>query len=252
MISIITATYNSAETINDTIKSVLCQTNKDFEYIIVDGGSTDETIDIVKSYESEFSGRLKWVSEKDKGIYDAMNKGIKMASGDIIGILNSDDYYTSDDILQTIADAFKCQNVDAIYGDIHFIKDGVPDKCVRYYSSRLFSPFWLRFGFMPAHPSFYCKREVFDKSGLYRLDYKIGSDYEMMVRLFRKHKISSRYVPKDFVTMQTGGASNSNLQSRLTLIKEDVKACRDNGIYTNELFICLKFLYKIFEFRVFC
>lgn len=252
MISIITATYNSAKTINDTIKSVLCQTNKDFEYIIVDGGSTDETIDIVKSYESEFSGRLKWVSEKDKGIYDAMNKGIKMASGDIIGILNSDDYYTSDDILQTIADAFKCQNVDAIYGDIHFIKDGVPDKCVRYYSSRLFSPFWLRFGFMPAHPSFYCKREVFDKSGLYRLDYKIGSDYEMMVRLFRKHKISSRYVPKDFVTMRTGGASNSNLQSRLTLIKEDVKACRDNGIYTNELFICLKFLYKIFEFRVFC
>lgn len=252
MISIITATYNSAKTINDTIKSVLCQTNKDFEYIIVDGGSTDETIDIVKSYESEFFGRLKWVSEKDKGIYDAMNKGIKMASGDIIGILNSDDYYTSDDILQTIADAFKCQNVDAIYGDIHFIKDGVPDKCVRYYSSRLFSPFWLRFGFMPAHPSFYCKREVFDKSGLYRLDYKIGSDYEMMVRLFRKHKISSRYVPKDFVTMRTGGASNSNLQSRLTLIKEDVKACRDNGIYTNELFICLKFLYKIFEFRVFC
>ena len=252
MISIITATYNSAETINDTIKSVLCQTNKDFEYIIVDGGSTDETIDIVKSYESEFSGRLKWVSEKDKGIYDAMNKGIKMASGDIIGILNSDDYYTSDDILQTIADAFKCENVDAIYGDIHFIKDGVPDKCVRYYSSRLFSPFWLRFGFMPAHPSFYCKREVFDKSGLYRLDYKIASDYEMMVRLFRKHKISSRYVPKDFVTMRTGGASNSNLLSRLTLIKEDVKACRDNGIYTNELFICLKFLYKIFEFRVFC
>lgn len=251
MISIITATYNSAETINDTIKSVLCQTNKDFEYIIVDGGSTDETIGIVKSYESEFSGKLKWVSEKDKGIYDAMNKGIKMASGDIIGILNSDDYYTSDDILQTIADAFKCQNVDAIYGDIHFIKDGVPDKCVRYYSSRLFSPFWLRFGFMPAHPSFYCKREVFDKSGLYRLDYNIGSDYEMMVRLFRKHKISSRYVPKDFVTMRTGGASNSNLQSRLTLIKEDVKACRDNGIYTNELFICLKFLYKIFEFRVF-
>lgn len=251
MISIITATYNSANTINDTIQSVLRQTNKDFEYLIIDGGSTDETIDIVKSYESEFSGRLKWVSEKDKGIYDAMNKGIKMASGDIIGILNSDDYYTSDDILQTIADAFKCQNVDAIYGDIHFIKDGVPDKCVRYYSSRLFSPFWLRFGFMPAHPSFYCKRDVFDKSDLYRLDYKIGSDYEMMVRLFWKHKISSRYVPKDFVTMRTGGASNSNLQSRLTLIKEDVKACRDNGIYTNELFICLKFLYKIFEFRVF-
>lgn len=252
MISIITATYNSAKTINDTIKSVLCQTNKDFEYIIIDGGSTDETIDIVKSYESEFSGRLKWVSEKDKGIYDAMNKGIKMASGDIIGILNSDDYYTSEDILQTIVDTFKSQNVDAIYGDIHFVKDGNPHKCVRYYSSKRFSPFWLRFGFMPAHPSFYCRREIFEKAGGYRLDYKIGSDYEMMVRLFRKYKISSQYVPKDFVTMRTGGASNSNFYSRLTLIKEDVKACRDNGIYTNELFICLKFLYKIFEFRVFC
>ena len=196
MISIITATYNSAETINDTIKSVLCQTNKDFEYIIVDGGSTDETIDIVKSCESEFSGRLKWVSEKDKGIHEG-NLG----------------------------------------------------KCVRYYSSKMFSPFWLRFGFMPAHPSFYCKKDVYDKAGLYRLDYKIGSDYEMMVRLFKKHKIVAKYIAKDFVTMRTGGASNSNVRSRLTLIKEDVKACRDNGLYTNSLLICLKYLYKIFEFR---
>lgn len=250
MISIITATYNSAETINDTIKSVLCQTNKDFEYIIVDGGSTDETIDIVKSYESEFSGRLKWVSEKDKGIYDAMNKGIKMASGDIIGILNSDDFYTDEDVLQTVADNFLNHSVDAIYGDIHFVHEGNLGKCVRYYSSKMFSPFWLRFGFMPAHPSFYCKKDVYDKAGLYRLDYKIGSDYEMMVRLFKKHKIVAKYIAKDFVTMRTGGASNSNVRSRLTLIKEDVKACRDNGLYTNSLLICFKYLYKIFEFRV--
>lgn len=250
MISIITATFNSAKTLKDTIQSVLRQTNKDFEYLIIDGGSTDETIDIVKSYESEFSGRLKWVSEKDQGIYDAMNKGIKMVSGDVVGILNSDDYFTSDDILQTIADAFKCQNVDAIYGDIHFIRDGNPQKCVRYYSSRMFRPFWLRFGFMPAHPSFYCKREIFDKAGLYSLDYKIGADYEMMVRLFKRHKIKSLYVNKDFVTMRTGGASNNNVRSRLTLIEEDVKACRVNGIYTNRFFIMLKFLYKIFEFRI--
>ena len=157
MISIITATFNSARTLKDTIQSVLRQTNKDFEYLIIDGGSTDETIDIVKSYESEFSGRLKWVSEKDQGIYDAMNKGIKMASGDVVGILNSDDYFTSDDILQTVDNAFKSHEIDAIYGDIHFIRDGNPQKCVRYYSSRMFRPFWLRFGFMPAHPSFYCK-----------------------------------------------------------------------------------------------
>lgn len=250
MISIITATFNSAKTLKDTIQSVLRQTNKDFEYLIIDGGSTDETIDIVKSYESEFSGRLKWVSEKDQGIYDAMNKGIKMASGDVVGILNSDDYFTSDDILQTVDNAFKSHEIDAIYGDIHFIRDGAPDKCVRYYSSRMFSPFWLRFGFMPAHPSFYCKREVFEKAGLYSLDYKIGADYEMTVRLFKRHKIKSLYVNKDFVTMRTGGASNNNVRSRLTLIEEDVKACRVNGIYTNRFFIMLKFLYKIFDFRI--
>lgn len=250
MISIITATFNSAKTLKDTIQSVLRQTNKDFEYLIIDGGSTDETIDIVKSYESEFSGRLKWVSEKDQGIYDAMNKGIKMASGDVVGILNSDDYFTSDDILQTVDNAFKSHEIDAIYGDIHFIRDGNPQKCVRYYSSRMFRPFWLRFGFMPAHPSFYCKREIFDKAGLYSLDYKIGADYEMMVRLFKRHKIKSLYVNKNFVTMRTGGASNNNVRSRLTLIEEDVKACRVNGIYTNRFFIMLKFLYKIFEFRI--
>ena len=250
MISIITATFNSAKTLKDTIQSVLRQTNKDFEYLIIDGGSTDETIDIVKSYESEFSGRLKWVSEKDQGIYDAMNKGIKMASGDVVGILNSDDYFTSDDILQTVADAFKCQEIDAIYGDIHFIRDGNPQKCIRYYSSRMFRPFWLRFGFMPAHPSFYCKREVFEKAGLYSLDYKIGADYEMMVRLFKKYRIMSQYINKDFVTMRTGGASNNNVRSRITLINEDVKACKENGVYTNSLFIMLKFMYKIFECRL--
>lgn len=250
MISIITATFNSAKTLKDTIQSVLRQTNKDFEYLIIDGGSTDETIDIVKSYESEFSGRLKWVSEKDEGIYDAMNKGIKMASGDVVGILNSDDYFTSDDILQTVDNAFKSHEIDAIYGDIHFIRDGNPQKCVRYYSSRMFRPFWLRFGFMPAHPSFYCKREVFEKAGLYCLDYKIGADYEMMVRLFKKYRIMSQYINKDFVTMRTGGASNNNVRSRITLINEDVKACKENGVYTNSLFVMLKFMYKIFEFRL--
>ena len=249
MISIITATFNSAKTLKDTIQSVLRQTNKDFEYLIIDGGSTDETIDIVKSYESEFSGRLKWVSEKDQGIYDAMNKGIKMASGDVVGILNSDDYFTSDDILQTVDNAFKSHEIDAIYGDIHFIRDGAPDKCVRYYSSRMFSPFWLRFGFMPAHPSFFCKREVFEKAGLYSLDYKIGADYEMMVRLFKKYRIKSLYINKDFVTMRTGGASNNNVRSRITLINEDVKACKENWVYTNSLFVMIKYLYKVFEFR---
>lgn len=250
-ISIITATYNSEITIGDTIKSVLRQTYKDIEYIIVDGGSTDGTISLVKSYENEFQGRLKWISEKDRGIYDAMNKGIRLATGDVVGILNSDDFYTDVDILQTVADTFRQEdNIDAVYGDIHFVREDNLGKCVRYYSSKMFSPFWLRFGYMPAHPSFYCRREVLVKSGLYRLDYKIGADYEMMVRLFKKQKITAKYIAKDFVTMRTGGASNSNVRSRLTLIREDVKACQDNGVYTNSLLICLKYLYKIFEYKI--
>ena len=248
-ISIITASYNRGKTIRHTVESVLRQTYPDFEYIVVDGGSTDNSIDIVKEYQVAFKGRLKWISERDKGIYDAMNKGIRMATGDVVGILNSDDFYTDENVLQTVADNFMNYSVDAVYGDIHFVHDADLSKCVRYYSSRLFSPFWLRFGFMPAHPSFYCKKEVYDKVGLYRLDYKIGADYEMMVRLFKKHKIVAKYIAKDFVTMRTGGASNSNARSRLTLIKEDIKACRDNGLYTNSLLVCLKYLYKIFEFR---
>ena len=249
-ISIITATYNSAQTLGQTIESVIRQTYPDIEYIVVDGASTDGTQQIVQRYESQLRGKMKWLSEKDGGIYDAMNKGIQMATGDIVGILNSDDYFTSDDIIERAADAFNDKNIDAVYGDIHFIRDGQPDKCIRYYSSKRFSPVWLRFGFMPAHPSFYCRRKIFKKAGLYKTDYQIGSDYEMMVRLFMKHHIKARYLPIDFVTMRTGGASTRNVRSRLQLIKDDVRGCRENGIYTNALMVSVKFLYKIFEFKL--
>ena len=248
-VSIVTATYNSAQTISDTIKSVLGQTFQDIEYIVIDGNSTDMTVSVIKQYEPLFEGRLKWLSEKDGGIYDAMNKGIRIATGDVVGILNSDDYFTSNDVIERMVAAFS-DGVDAVYGDVHFIHDGELDKVVRYYSSKPFRPFWLRFGFMPAHPSFYCKREVFEKAGLYKTDYLIGSDYEMMVRLFMVHKINAKYLPLDFVTMRIGGASTAGVRSRLQLIKDDVRGCRENGIYTNPLMISMKFLYKVFEFRV--
>lgn len=248
-VSVITVTYNRVNTIADTIQSVLRQTYKDIEYIIIDGASTDGTQSVIQKFESKFQGRLKWVSEKDNGIYDAMNKGIRMATGDIVGILNSDDYYTSDDVIDRFVPSFFDMDIDAIYGDIHFVHNGFPDKIVRYYSSRLFSPFWLRFGFMPAHPSFYARRELYSKYGCYRTDYQIASDFEMMVRLFDKHRIKGKYIPYDFVTMRTGGASTKNIYSRLISIKEDIKACRDNGFYTNTLMICTKFLYKIFGFK---
>ncbi len=248
-VSIVTAAYNSVKTLEDTLKSVLAQTHADIEYIIVDGASTDGTQDLIRRYDPLFDGRLKWISEKDGGIYDAMNKGIRMATGDVVGILNSDDYFTSNDVIAKMADSFS-DDLDAVYGDIHFIRDGQPDKCVRYYSSKPFRPLWLRFGFMPAHPSFYCRREVFEKAGLYKTDYQIGSDYEMMVRLFMVHHIKARYLPIDFVTMRTGGASTRSVKSRLQLIKDDVRGCRENGIYTNALMISMKYLYKIFEFKI--
>lgn len=249
-VSIITVTFNSALTLGDAMESVFRQTYADIEYVVVDGASTDGTIDIIRSREQEFQGRMKWISEKDSGIYDAMNKGIGMATGDVIGILNSDDYFTSDDVIERMACYFSDEKQDAVYGDIHFIRDGQPDKCVRYYSSRYFRPMWLRFGFMPAHPSFYCRRSVYENAGLYKTDYQIGSDYEMMVRLFLKQRIHALYIPMDFVTMRIGGVSTRNLNSRMQLINDDVRACRENGIYTNPLMISLKYLYKIFEFRL--
>lgn len=249
-ISIVTVTYNNAQTLGHTMQSVLDQTYSDIEYIVVDGASTDNTLALVREYEPKFNGRLKWISEKDNGMWDALNKGIRIATGDVVGILNSDDFYTSKDVIMRVAKAFDDENIDAVYGDIHFIHDGEPDKCVRYYSSKPFHPRWLRFGFMPAHPSFYARRKVFEKAGLYKTDYKIGADYEMMVRLFYRYHLQAKYLPMDFVTMRTGGISTRNLQSRLQLIKDDVRGCRENGVYTNSFFICLKFLYKIFEFKV--
>lgn len=249
-ISLITATYNSEATIADTLKSVLAQTYKDIEYWIIDGCSKDGTMDILRHYEPMFGGKLHIVSEPDRGIYDAMNKGIARATGDVVGLLNSDDYYTSNDALATIARFFSHNDADAIYGDIHFVNDSNPEKCVRYYSSALFRPWLLRFGFMPAHPSFYVRREVYQKYGTYSLDYKIASDYDLMVRLLYKHRIKATYIKKDFVTMRTGGISTKSVKNRLLISREDVKACRRNGLYTNIAFISVKYLYKVFEFKI--
>ena len=155
-ISIITATYNSEATVSDTLESVLRQDYSDYEFIIKDGGSTDGTLAICREYESRFEGRMRIISAPDKGLYDAMNMGIASATGEVIGILNSDDFYTSDDILSTIARQFEqTPDIDALYGDIHYVKADDTSKLVRYYSSRLFRRGWMCFGFMPAHPSFY-------------------------------------------------------------------------------------------------
>lgn len=245
-ISIITATYNSEASIRTTFESVLSQAYKDIEYLVVDGGSKDGTLDIIKEFEPRFEGRMHWSSEPDNGLYDALNKGIRRATGDVVGILNSDDFFTSNDVLEFVAANIK--DVDAVYGDIHFVRPDNLKKCVRFYSSRNFRPWAMRFGYMPAHPSFYAKREVYEKYGLYALDYKIAADYDMMVRLFCKYKISSRYVSKDFVTMRTGGMSTNSIANRIQLTKEDAKACRRYGLYSNFLMCSVKYITKVFEF----
>lgn len=245
-ISIITATYNSAATIKDTLTSVNNQDYPNIEHIIIDGNSSDNTLDIVREYGKKVT---TIISEPDKGIYDAMNKGIRVATGDIVGILNSDDFFTSDDIISTVALTFNNNNIDALYGDIHFVNPDNLDKTVRYYSSKIFKPSLFRFGFMPAHPSFYMKKSEYDKHGYYSLDYKIAADYDLLIRYLYKYKVKSIYLNKDFVTMRTGGVSTENFRSRVLLNKEIVKACRKYGIKSSMLLLPLKYLYKITELR---
>jgi glycosyltransferase involved in cell wall biosynthesis len=248
-ISLITATYNSGNTLRDTIQSVLSQTYVDIEYIIKDGGSSDNTLDIIKEYVPKFEGRLHWVSNKDFGIYDAMNKGLEMVTGDIVGIINSDDFFSSNHVIEQIAEEFKDKVIAAVYGDIHFVDPDNLKKSVRHYSSRIFHTSLMRFGFMPAHPSFYVRRECYKKYGLYNTTYKIAADFDLLIRFLYKHKISAKYINMDFVTMRTGGASTNGLKSKILLCREQVKACRKNGIYTNIVIVLLKYVYKIFELR---
>lgn len=229
-ISLITVTYNSGATLRDTIESVLKQTYKDLEYIIVDGKSKDNTVQIIQEYEPRFNGNIKWISEKDSGLYDAMNKGIMMATGDIIGILNSDDFFTSAEILQTVSDNMSQKNIDALYGDIHFVNSEDLKKTVRYYSSKNFSRRKMRLGFMPAHPSFYCRKSCFEKFGYYKLGYKIAADYELLLRMIYIHDISTLYLPVDMVTMRTGGASTNGIKSNYNILKEKARSFKDNEL----------------------
>ncbi len=246
-ISIITATWNSGATLRHTMESVLAQTYPDVEHIIVDGCSSDHTMKIVHELVPRYNGRLHCVSEKDQGLYDAMNKGIAMASGDILGILNSDDFYTDTDVLTTVASAFENNDIDAVYGDIHYVNDDDLNKCVRFYSSRIFSRRLMRFGFMPAHPSFYCKKCIYDQYGTFNLEYKIGADFENLLRLIFVSRIRTQYIKKDFVTMRTGGTSTNGFASHKQILRDHQRAFRENGIYSNILLESLRYLYKIYE-----
>ncbi|NWF66540.1 MAG: glycosyltransferase [Campylobacterales bacterium] len=245
-ISIITVVWNNAKTIRDAIDSVLGQTYKNIEYIVVDGASSDGTVEIVQSYGDKIN---KFISEKDRGIYDAMNKGIGLSTGDIVGILNSDDLYSSNDILEIVANEFTTKNIDCIYADLVYIDMNNTSKVVRYWKSREFSGGLFQKGWHPAHPTFFIKRECYHKYGVFNLDFKIAADYEIMLRFLERYKLKSSYINKVFVKMRVGGESNRSLSNILKANIESYKAWKVNGLYINPLRIVLKPLSKLLQFK---
>lgn len=245
-VSLITVCFRSAGVIRSAIESVLAQKGVDVDYIVVDGGSNDGTVEILKEYESKFAGRMRWISESDEGMYDALNKGIKMAEGDVVGILNADDILEDENTLAFIASSFEL-GVDCVYGDIRFVR-GESKKTTRYYSSKRWLPWMHNWGFMPAHPSVYVRREVFDRVGGYKLGYDISADFEWMVRLLCKARVKARYLPRSIVTMRLGGKSTAGLKAMLKLNRENVRANRENGYFCCLPMMLPKYFFKIWGY----
>jgi glycosyltransferase involved in cell wall biosynthesis len=243
-ISIITVVWNNKETIKDAIDSVLGQTYKNIEYIIIDGASSDGTVEVVQSYGDRIS---KFVSEPDRGLYDAMNKGLALATGDIVGILNSDDFYIDEFVIETVVAEFASAHVQSVFADLVFVKPENLDKVVRYYDSSHFTPEKFAYGWMPAHPTFFVKRWVYEKYGVFRTDLKIGADFDILARFLYTHKIRYSYMKKVLVKMRTGGVSTGGLKATWLIAKEQLQVCRDNGIDTNIFKIFSKYPRKIME-----
>jgi glycosyltransferase involved in cell wall biosynthesis len=243
-ISIITVVWNNESTIKDAINSVLGQIYKNIEYIIIDGASTDGTIDIVKSYGDKIT---KFISEPDKGLYDAMNKGIQLATGDIVGILNSDDFYIDEFVIEKVVRTFKEEKVDSVFADLVFVKADNLDKTVRYYDSGKFNPSKLAYGWMPAHPTFFVKREFYERYGVFRTDLKIAADFDILARFLFTHKLSYHYMQEVLVKMRVGGVSTGGFKSKILLNKEVLQVCEENGIETNIFKILLKYPQKVLE-----
>ncbi len=226
-ISVVTATWNSAATIADTLVSVNAQTHPDVEQIIVDGGSTDATLAIVKAQGERVT---VVVSERDKGIYDAMNKGLKLASGDVVGLLNSDDFLASPDVLETVAEAFADPAVDAVYGDLCYVRQNMPSQIVRYWRSGPFRSGSFARGWAPPHPTLYVRRELYDRFGSFDLAYSLAADFELMVRFLEVHRVRVRYLPQVLVRMRMGGASNKSLRNIVRANREIWRALHHHGL----------------------
>lgn len=270
-VSLITVCYNSATAIRTCFDSVFSQQGVDLEYIVVDGGSKDGTVDIIKEYADKTLNfqlltpnfTFKWLSESDKGMYDAINKGIKMATGDVVGILNADDVLASDETLKRIAEAFESggvesggvgERVDCVYADIRFVREGNSVEVlrnaptVRYCSAKKWRPWMFRFAAMVPHPSFYVRRECFERLGGYSLDYRICADFELELRYLYLAKLKAAYLPECVVVMRMGGMSTAGWRSNMEINREDLRALRSHDIWSCLPLIYLKYLFKIWGF----
>jgi len=245
-VSIITATYNSAETLEETIRSLISQSYPDIEYIVVDGGSTDGTLGIINKYENKIA---KVISEKDNGMYDALNKGILLSTGEIVGILNSDDLYYDKDVIKTIVQKMEESGAEVCWGDLVYVKRKDTSAIVRLWKSSEYKPGLFQKGWHPPHPAFFVKKAAYDKYGLFNLDFKISADYELMLRFLEKYKSRSCYTPKFLVKMRDGGKTRKSIFNLANILKykwEDCHAWEVNGLKANPFLVFfLKSLSKI-------
>jgi glycosyltransferase involved in cell wall biosynthesis len=243
--SIITVVYNRKATIERTVQSVLEQDYPNIEYIVIDGGSTDGSVDVVNKYSASID---VFISEPDGGMYDALNKGIRLATGDVIGILHSDDVFANANIVTLIANHFLQSNIDGMYADVAFVRAGVPNKVIRYVRSAKFSIKKFKFGFMPAHPTFFCKKKIFETHGFYRTDLEIAADFDLMVRFLQEKNINVSYLPLLVTKMNLGGKSTSGVRSTLTINKEINKILKEKKISSSYIYLYSRYLVKIYEF----
>jgi len=245
-ISIITVCYNSAATIRDAVDSVLAQQGMELEYIVIDGASKDKTIEIVSGYDSKIS---QIISEPDEGIYDAMNKGVARATGEIVGILNSDDFYADANVLSLVAAAFEAPSVDCVYGDLDYVDAVDTGRVVRAWRSQPYAEGAFRRGWHPAHPSFFVRRSVYERFGMFDTSLPIAADYEFMLRVLERYQLKSVYLPKVMVKMRTGGASNSSLKNIAKANLQCWKAWRQNGLGWSPLPVVRKPFSKLKQLR---
>lgn len=255
-ISIITVTFNRANCISTAIEGVLSQNYRNYEYIVVDGKSKDNTVELLQVYEQKFAElpaddngnkpTFCWISEKDKGLYDAINKGIKMATGDVIGIINSDDYFHRPDVFDTIAKGFENSSIQVVYGNERIINPETPDVNYRYEAPWYFIPWMFRIGLEPPHPTFYAKRELFEKWGYYKMGYVISADFELMMRFMLIHRAKAKYINHTILTFRNSGISTDG-SNRLMMNKEIIRACKENNIWTCLPLVYCKYFFKIPE-----